>query len=234
MSLTEKATQEKVSLLVQKNLYGAAISMAYADPSYEPTEITALYRRHAEHLYRKGDFGAAMDQYIFTIGSLESSHVIFRFLDAPKIPLLAKYLEELRTRGLATAVHNDLLRTCYLKLNDSEAAEKIAASTTRTTDASASVSLIATLTDNPQDALATVCSMEAPQVRGYSVCSCHNPIHSPAFLRLPKLWWSMELLLPGLYLGKRLVLLLLSVWVPTPPMRLLTLQRKPLPRRRSC
>jgi vacuolar protein sorting-associated protein 11 len=90
VTLTEKVTFEKVSLLVQKNLYSAAIFVAYADPSYEGADITFLYRRHAEHLYRKGDYSGAIDQYIHTIGSLEPSHVIFRYLDAPKIPLLAK------------------------------------------------------------------------------------------------------------------------------------------------
>jgi hypothetical protein len=90
ITLTEKSTAEKVHLLVQKNLYSAAIFVAYADPSYETTEITSLYRRHAEYLYRKGDYSGAIDQYIHTIGSLEPSHVIFRYLDAPKIPLLVK------------------------------------------------------------------------------------------------------------------------------------------------
>lgn len=90
VSLTEKKTSEKVQLLVQKNLYSAAIFVAYADPSFEIAEITALYRKHAEYLYRKGDYTAAIEQYIHTIGSLEPSHVIFRYLDAPKIPLLVK------------------------------------------------------------------------------------------------------------------------------------------------
>ena len=90
VTLTEKDTVEKVHLLVQKNLYSAAIFVAYSDPSFETAEITSLYRRHAEHLYRKGDYSGAIDQYIHTIGSLEPSHVIFRYLDAPKIPLLVK------------------------------------------------------------------------------------------------------------------------------------------------
>ena len=163
VSLTEKVTSEKISLLVQKNLYAAAISMAYADPAFQPADITALYRRHAEHLYRKGDYNAAMDQYIYTIGSLESAHVIFRYLDAPKIPMLAKYLEELRSRDMATPVHNELLRTCYLKLNDNEAAEKIAASASRTTDTASCSSLVSSLAHNPKEALATICTFEAPQ-----------------------------------------------------------------------
>ena len=90
VTLTEKGTSEKVSLLVQKNLYSAAIFVAYGDPAYETSEITSLYRRHAEYLYRKGDYSGAIDQYIHTIGSMEPSHVIFRYLDAPKIPLLVK------------------------------------------------------------------------------------------------------------------------------------------------
>ena len=163
VTLTEKITTEKVELLTQKNLYGAAISMAYADPSYQPAEITALYRRHAEHLYRKGDFNAAMEQYIYTIGSLESSHVIFRYLDAPKIPMLVKYLEELRSRDLATVVHLELLRTCYLKLGDNEAAERIAASVSSASVVETCATIVASLTHNPKEALATVCSFEAPQ-----------------------------------------------------------------------
>lgn len=164
VTFTEKLTEEKIGLLVQKNLYSAAIVVAYADPSYEAAAITTLYRRYAEHLYRKGDFVGAIDQYIHTIGSLESSHVIFRFLDAPKIPLLLKYLEKLRSRGLATAVHCELLRTCYLKLNDTEAADAITASTSRSVNQASLKSILSNLTSSPKEALATICSLDAPQV----------------------------------------------------------------------
>ena len=162
ITLTEKMTTEKVSLLVQKNLYSAAISMAFADSSFQALDIASLYRKYAEHLYRKGDFAAAMEQYIYTIGSLEPSHVIFRFLDAPKIPLLAKYLEELRSRELATNAQNELLRSCYLKLNDTSAAEKIAGTLSKTMDVSCRISLVTNLLHNPTEALATLCSFEAP------------------------------------------------------------------------
>lgn len=90
VSLTEKKTAEKVHLLVQKNLFSAAIYVAYGDPSYGSADIIALYRKYAEYLYRKGDYSGAIEQYIHTIGALEPSHVIFRYLDAPKIPLLVK------------------------------------------------------------------------------------------------------------------------------------------------
>eukprot|EP00537_Pseudo-nitzschia_pungens_P000355 CAMPEP_0172358684 /NCGR_PEP_ID=MMETSP1060-20121228/2976_1 /TAXON_ID=37318 /ORGANISM="Pseudo-nitzschia pungens, Strain cf. cingulata" /LENGTH=1206 /DNA_ID=CAMNT_0013080003 /DNA_START=173 /DNA_END=3793 /DNA_ORIENTATION=- len=160
VTFTEKETEEKVNLLVQKNLYSAAIFVAYADPSYETEDITLLYRRHAEYLYRKGEFSSAIEQYIHTIGSLEPSHVIFRYLDAPKIPLLVKYLEELRSRDLTTPVHNELLRTCYLKLNDTEAAEAIAAFSSRSMDTESLSTMVA---KSPKDALATICSFHAPE-----------------------------------------------------------------------
>jgi hypothetical protein len=163
VTLTEKSTAEKISLLVQKNLYSAAIVVAYADPSYEAADITMLYRTYAEHLYRKGDFSGAIEQYMHTIGSLESSHVIFRYLDAPKIPLLVKYLEKLRSRELATPVHSELLRTCYLKLNDTEAAEAIAASASSSIDKASLASIISNLANNPKEALATICSLDGPQ-----------------------------------------------------------------------
>jgi vacuolar protein sorting-associated protein 11 len=160
VTLTEKGTAEKVNLLVQKNLYSAAIFVAYSDPSFDTDDITMLYRRHAEYLYRKGDYSGAIDQYKHTIGSLEPSHVIFRYLDAPKIPLLVKYLEELRSKNLTTLVHNELLRTCYLKLNDSQSAEAIAAFTSRSTDADSLSTMVA---NAPKDALATICSFDAAQ-----------------------------------------------------------------------
>jgi vacuolar protein sorting-associated protein 11 len=160
VTLTEKGTAEKVNLLVQKNLYSAAIFVAYTDPSFDTEDITMLYRRHAEYLYRKGDYSGAIDQYKHTIGSLEPSHVIFRYLDAPKIPLLVKYLEELRSKDRTTPVHNELLRTCYLKLNDAESAEGIAAFTSRSMDTDSLSTMVA---NAPKDALATICSFEAPQ-----------------------------------------------------------------------
>lgn len=71
-----------------------------------------------------------------------------------------QYLEELRTRDMTTPVHNELLRTCYLKLNDPESAESIAAFTSRSMDTE---SLSSVVTSSPKDALAMICSFEAPQ-----------------------------------------------------------------------
>jgi len=178
LSFTEKVTEEKVSLLVQKNLFSAAVTIAYSDPSLEPSSITTLYRKYAEHLYRKGDYGASIEQYINTIGMLEPSHVCFRFLDAPKIQYLVKYLEELRSRELATPVHCELLRTCYLKLNDTEAAMNIAASKSVAMDKDSVGALLSTLSSSPQEALARVCTLSA------SACAEVLVAHGAALARV--------------------------------------------------
>jgi hypothetical protein len=57
-------------------------------------------------------------------------------------------------------VHNELLRTCYLKLNDPESAESIAAFASRSMDTESLSSIVA---NTPKDALATICSFEASQ-----------------------------------------------------------------------
>jgi hypothetical protein len=57
-----------------------------------------------------------MAQYIRTIGQLEPSYVIQKFLDAQRIHNLTHYLEKLHEKGLATADHTTLLLNCYTKL----------------------------------------------------------------------------------------------------------------------
>jgi vacuolar protein sorting-associated protein 11 len=111
ITLTEKLTQEKIALLVQKNLYSAAIVVAYADPSTDVSVITSLYRQYAEHLYRKGDFGGAIDQYCHTIGSLESSHVIFRYVALTKASAAAARGSNSETQLLILAGTSTLPRS---------------------------------------------------------------------------------------------------------------------------
>lgn len=61
---------------------------------------------------------------------------------------------------MTSEVHNELLRTCYLKLNDPKSAEGIAALSSRSVNTE---SLSSTVTSSPKDALAMICSFDAPQ-----------------------------------------------------------------------
>lgn len=80
--------------------------------------LAAIHQRWADHLYARGEYDAAMGQYTQTIGHLEPSYVIRRFLDAQRIACLTAYLEALHEQGAAAADHTTLLLNCYTKLKD--------------------------------------------------------------------------------------------------------------------
>lgn len=77
-----------------------------------------MQRRHGDHLYAKNDYDAAMAAYVATLGQLEPSYVIRRFLDVQRIHNLTNYLEALHHARLANADHTTLLLNCYTKLKD--------------------------------------------------------------------------------------------------------------------
>lgn len=60
--------------------------------------MAEIHRRYGDHLYGKHDYDGAMGQYIATIGYLEPSYVIRRFLDAQRIHNLTLYLEALHSQ----------------------------------------------------------------------------------------------------------------------------------------
>ena len=56
--------------------------------------------RYASHLYNKHDHDGAMTHFLATIGYLEPSFVIRKFLDAQRIHNLTSYLEALHDKVL--------------------------------------------------------------------------------------------------------------------------------------
>ena len=115
--LTEKDTLQKLDLLYKRNLYPMAVSLAQTaqlDDGY----IVDIQRKYGDHLYSKGDFSGAMTQYLLTVGRLEPSYVIRKFLDSQRIHNLTSYLQALHHKRLANAEHTKLLLNCYTKLQD--------------------------------------------------------------------------------------------------------------------
>jgi hypothetical protein len=116
--LTEKDTGSKVDTLCALQLYDVAAAVA-AHSNYGGDGLKDIYRKHGDHLYGKGDWEGAVGQYVRTLGHLEPSYVIRRFLDAQRIPHLATYLEALHASGRAAADHTTLLLYAYTKLRAS-------------------------------------------------------------------------------------------------------------------
>jgi vacuolar protein sorting-associated protein 11 len=60
--------------------------------------IAEVHRRAGDALYSRRDYGAAVAEYCETVGCLEPSYVIRRFLDAQRIHNLAAYLAHLHAK----------------------------------------------------------------------------------------------------------------------------------------
>ncbi|XP_061596224.1 vacuolar protein sorting-associated protein 11 homolog [Cololabis saira] len=116
--LQEKDTQTKLEMLFKKNLFVMAINLAKSQ-HLDSDGLSEIFRHYGDHLYLKGDHDGAIQQYIRTIGKLEPSYVIRKFLDAQRIHNLTAYLQALHRQSLANADHTTLLLNCYTKLKDS-------------------------------------------------------------------------------------------------------------------
>jgi len=82
--LTEKDTQSKLEILYKKHLYQMAIDLAQSS-QYDQEGVIDITRQYADHLYGKGDFDNAINQYKKTIGYLEPSYIIRKFLDSQRM-----------------------------------------------------------------------------------------------------------------------------------------------------
>ena len=118
-TLGEKDTQTKLDVLFKKNLYSIAINLATRQ-SFDMNIVMEIFRKYGDHLYSKGDYDGAVEQYAKTIGTLEPSYVIRKFLDAQRTRNLTCYLQKLHEQRLATQDHTTLLLNCYTKLKDVE------------------------------------------------------------------------------------------------------------------
>ncbi|PSS16093.1 Vacuolar protein-sorting-associated protein [Actinidia chinensis var. chinensis] len=115
----EKDMESKLDMLFKKNLYTVAINLVQSQQA-DAAATAEVLRKYGDHLYSKQEYDEAMAQYINTIGHLEPSFVIQKFLDAQRIYNLTNYLEKLHENGLASKDHTTLLLNCYTKLKDVE------------------------------------------------------------------------------------------------------------------
>ncbi|KAK6918756.1 Zinc finger, RING-type [Dillenia turbinata] len=119
LCIGEKDMESKLDMLFKKNLYTVAINLVQSQQA-DAAATADVLRKYGDHLYSKQDYDEAMAQYIHTIGHLEPSYVIQKFLDAQRIYNLTNYLENLHEKGLASKDHTTLLLNCYTKLKDVE------------------------------------------------------------------------------------------------------------------
>ncbi|KAI0771073.1 hypothetical protein BD413DRAFT_663912 [Trametes elegans] len=117
LCLEEKPTSAKLDMLYRKGLYTLALNIAETQ-KLDESHIADIHKQYGDHLYSKGDYDNAMQQYIQTIRYVQPSYVIRKFLDAQRIHNLVTYLQELHSLGLANSDHTTLLLNTYTKLKD--------------------------------------------------------------------------------------------------------------------
>ncbi|KAJ7071470.1 hypothetical protein C8F01DRAFT_1110662 [Mycena amicta] len=110
VQLLEKPFSAKLDMLYRSSMF----------PGLEDSSETVadIHKQYGDHLYNKGNWDAAMAQFVKTIGCIAPSYVIRKFLDAQRIHNLVTYLQELHSLGRANSDHTTLLLNAYTKLKD--------------------------------------------------------------------------------------------------------------------
>ncbi|KAG5471841.1 hypothetical protein LSCM4_03399 [Leishmania orientalis] len=119
--LSEADTRTKLELLFSKECYGIAQQLAQTMEEADPTLQLRICKRYGDYLYSKGKLDEAMAQYVNTIGHLESSYVIQRYMGSAHMEQLIRYLEELHSQQHSAHVHEahtTLLLRCCIKRKD--------------------------------------------------------------------------------------------------------------------
>ncbi|KAG5633582.1 hypothetical protein H0H81_006731, partial [Sphagnurus paluster] len=116
LCLQEKSTATKLDLLYHKSLYSLALSLAKTQ-QLDKASVADIHRQYGEYLYVKGECDTAMQQFVQTIGHLQPSCAIRKFLDAQGIHHLVTYFQELHSLGLANSDHITLLLVGNLEVN---------------------------------------------------------------------------------------------------------------------
>ncbi|VDM83026.1 unnamed protein product [Strongylus vulgaris] len=115
--LTEKNLSAKLDILFKKNLFDVAVILAKS--SRDGAEhLKSIHAKYGDYLYGKGDFNNAVSEYKETIGMLEPSYVIKRYLDGSRLRQLCVYLEALHDTDRYTLYHTNILLNCYAQLEE--------------------------------------------------------------------------------------------------------------------
>lgn len=112
--IREKDMNDKLDVLFKKQQYSLAIELA-KHQNFNSDNLTDIYKEFADYLYKQGEFEPAINQYIKTIGKLEPSYVIRRYLEGQKVKNLSSYLCHLHNQGLANKDHTSLYLNCLTK-----------------------------------------------------------------------------------------------------------------------
>ncbi|KRZ80105.1 Vacuolar protein sorting-associated protein 11 -like protein, partial [Trichinella papuae] len=114
--LKEMSIESQLDILFRKNLFDLAIKVSERN-NVSKKQLSNIYQFYGDYFYKKRDYSNALKQYMRTIGTLDTSYVIRKLLDAHRIENLAEYLEAVFQAKLGTVDHSNVLLSCYIKMN---------------------------------------------------------------------------------------------------------------------
>lgn len=117
--LTESNMQEKIQQLITNEQFDVALLVAKSQQLGKSLE-SEIHRQKGDSFFAKRMYPEAITEYKETIGTLEASYVITRFIDPQHAEFLVDYLEALSERNLETKQHTTLRFNCYTKLRKQE------------------------------------------------------------------------------------------------------------------
>ncbi|KAF1765507.1 hypothetical protein GCK72_005459 [Caenorhabditis remanei] len=112
--LIEKNIATKLDILVKKNMFDVAVLIA-KNSKDGSDYLKGIHAKYGNYLYGKGDYENAIQQYKETIGMLEPSYVMKRYLDSSKIKELCIYLECLHDAKKDNEHQTKILMNAYAK-----------------------------------------------------------------------------------------------------------------------
>ena len=112
--LTEKDNSFKIETFFKKSFFNEAWRFAQ-NQNCQESLLAEISRLHGDLLYSKNDFANSIYHYIKTLGFVEPSYVIRKFLDVSQIDFLIEYLEKIHEKKFAKKEHTALLLNCYVK-----------------------------------------------------------------------------------------------------------------------
>ncbi len=100
LTLTEKDNSFKIETFFKRSFYNEAYKFA-KNQNCQESLLAEISKLHGDLLYSKNDYSGAIKQYILTLGHVEPSYVIRKFLDVSQIDYLIEYLQKIHEKKLA-------------------------------------------------------------------------------------------------------------------------------------
>lgn len=122
--MSEANMPEKIEHLIKNEQFDVALVVAQSQ-LMGPSVISEIHRQRGDSYQEKHQFQKSIDEYKLTIGFLEPSYVITRFIDPQHAEYLIDYLEALADKGMMTKEHTTLLFNCYTKLRKTDKLNEI-------------------------------------------------------------------------------------------------------------